>query len=72
MNNQGDETIPIHIPKTLYRRIEKLLEGRDTVPNYIIHLLRRHLSEAEKGEKPFTEEEEEEIKERLRALGYID
>ncbi len=45
--------------------------GFDSVEALVSHLLREHLARAEEGEV-FSEAEEEEVKERLRALGYLD
>jgi hypothetical protein len=71
---QGEETTPLHIPKSLYKRLERNLEGTGfpSVSSYATHILRRHILKMEEGEKPITDEEEEKIKERLRALGYLD
>ncbi len=64
--------IEITLPKKLY---EKLVEegreaGFDDINSFIIYVLEQ-LIETSGGEE-ISEEEEEKIKERLRALGYID
>jgi hypothetical protein len=38
----------------------------------VTHIIREYLAKLEEEKEVFSEEEEEEIKERLRALGYID
>jgi Arc/MetJ-type ribon-helix-helix transcriptional regulator len=59
----------------LYERIRRLIEdkGFKSVSDYVTYVLREIVAmhEAEAYEEPFTEEDLEEIKRRLRALGYI-
>nr|MDO8083817.1 hypothetical protein [Candidatus Sigynarchaeum springense] len=68
----------IKIPATLYARIEKRLPNTDfkTVTDYVTYLVRKVLDNIEQDEKKdkkeFTPEEEREIEDRLRKLGYID
>jgi Arc/MetJ-type ribon-helix-helix transcriptional regulator len=63
-----DDKVSIKIPKDLYLKLEKKI--RDTVfedvDSYIHFILNEILEES-----VYTKEEEEEIKERLRNLGYI-
>jgi len=68
----GDETI-IRIPKSLYKKIEERLKDTEfkSVSEYATHLLREALEGMEE-EPVFSKEEEEKVKERLRALGYLD
>ncbi len=68
----------VKIPATLHARIEKRLPDTDfkTVADYITYLVRKVLDNIEQDEKKdkkdFTPEEEREIEDRLRKLGYID
>ncbi len=66
----------ITIPKPLYNKIKKRIEdtGFSSVSSYVTYVLRQVISSLEKDDKEevFTKEEEEEVKKRLRALGYID
>ncbi|MBN2152346.1 MAG: CopG family transcriptional regulator [Candidatus Lokiarchaeota archaeon] len=68
----------VRIPASLYARIEKRLPNTDfkTVADYISYLVRKILDTIEedenKGKKDFTPDEEREIEDRLRNLGYID
>ncbi len=65
----------VSIPRTLYTRIQKLIEGKGfkSVSDYVTYVLREVVAmhESEVQEEPFTKEDLEEIKKRLRALGYI-
>ncbi|HEC95547.1 MAG: CopG family transcriptional regulator [Candidatus Cloacimonas sp. 4484_209] len=66
----------VSIPIQLAEKIEKRIKdtGFNSVSSYVTYVLREVLSslEEEKKEEVFTKEEEEKVKERLRALGYLD
>jgi len=68
------EFTAISIPTSLYKRIEETIKGTETasVSSYIVGLLREALSKEEAKPEVFNAEEEEKVKERLKALGYID
>ncbi|MCQ6254478.1 ribbon-helix-helix domain-containing protein [Methanocaldococcus sp.] len=66
----------VSIPIQLYEKIKKRIEGTGftSVSDYVTYVLREVLASLEEDEKEevFSEEEEEKVKERLRALGYLD
>ncbi|RLF48465.1 MAG: CopG family transcriptional regulator [Thermoplasmata archaeon] len=64
----------VSIPTPLFRKIEKIIEGTGftSVSSYVTYVLRELIAEHEGEEEPFTKEDEERIKEKLRALGYLD
>ena len=65
----------ISIPKSLADKIEKMIEGTgfQSVSEYVAYVLEELISSMEEeSEETFSKEEEEKIKERLRALGYLD
>jgi len=66
-------TLTLKIPKDLYERALKFLEENksafSTLEDLIIFLLKETVSERESEE--LTPEEEKELEERLRDLGYI-
>lgn len=69
------DDVQLRISRKLYEEIEKRVkeskgEFKD-VREYIEFVLSEVVKEEEKTESPYTPEEEEEIKKRLRALGYI-
>lgn len=69
------EFASITIPSTLYKRLEEMIEETDfdSVSAYATYLLRGALTPLEvESEEVLSEEEEEKVKERLRALGYLD
>ncbi len=62
----------VKIPKELYEKAKKFIEETGTfasVEEFIKYVLEQVLVEEEKPS--YTPEEEEKIKERLRALGYL-
>jgi Arc/MetJ-type ribon-helix-helix transcriptional regulator len=68
------EFTTVSIPTSLYRRIEEAIKGTEvsSVSSYITKLLREKLSQEKEAGEVFSEEDEEKVKERLKALGYID
>jgi Arc/MetJ-type ribon-helix-helix transcriptional regulator len=63
----------IRIPEEVARDIEERIRGSgfESVDSFVSFVLAR-LLEHPVGETPFSEEEERQIKDRLRSLGYID
>ncbi len=72
---EGEE-ITISIPADIYKKIEERIKDTEfnSVSEYVTYVLREVLAslEEEEAEEVFSEEEEEKVKERLRALGYLD
>ncbi len=64
--------IKIRLPEKLYREAKAKAEeaGFNTIDEFIVFVLEQLLGEEEPAE--LSEEDEEKVKERLRALGYID
>jgi Arc/MetJ-type ribon-helix-helix transcriptional regulator len=58
----------------LYDRIEERVKATSfgSVDEYVIFVLEEVLKEEGQEEKAFSQEEEEEVKKRLRGLGYLD
>ncbi len=68
------ETMNVPIPASLYKKIEELIKGTDvaSVSGYVAKVLREKLSREQTSGEAFSKEDEEKVKERLKALGYID
>jgi Arc/MetJ-type ribon-helix-helix transcriptional regulator len=66
----------VSIPTPLYTNIKNRLDGTGftSVSDYVTYVLREVMSslEEEDKEKVFSKEEEDKVKERLKALGYLD
>jgi len=66
------ELMAVSLPASLYHKIEEAIKGTGaSVEDYVAKVLREKLSQAGPGEA-FTKEDEDKVKERLKALGYID
>jgi len=73
--SEKKEYVSVSIPVELYENIEKKIEKSEfaSVSDYITYVLKEVLESLdEENEEVFTEEEEKKVKERLRALGYLD
>jgi len=68
------EFTTISIPTSLYKKIEEKIKGSEitSVSSFITKIVRENLSKEEKIQEAFSKEDEEKVKERLKALGYID
>ena len=66
----------ISIPTPLAEKIKKRIEGTgfNSLSSYVTYVLREVISniEEEEQDEAFSKEDEEKVKERLRALGYLD
>jgi len=64
----------IEIPETLYDRVNARIKGTEfaSVSDYVARVIRERLAVDENEKAPaYTKEEEEKVKERLKALGYL-
>ena len=65
----------VSIPTTLVEKIKQRIEntGFTSISSYVTYVLRELLANMEEeDEEAFSKKDEEKIKERLRALGYLD
>ena len=64
----------VSIPTPLFKKVEERIKGTGftSVSSYVAYVLREIIAEEEEEKEPFSEEDKERVKERLRALGYID
>jgi len=68
------EFTSVSIPTSLHKKIEEAIKGTEigSVSSYVTKVLRESLSKEEPAAQVFSKEEEDKVKERLKALGYID
>jgi len=68
------EFMTVSIPTSLYRKIEELIKGTEvsSVSSYVAKVLREKVSQEKESGEVFSKEDEEKVKARLKALGYID
>jgi hypothetical protein len=65
----------IYLPPELYNRVKERAEAASfgSVEEYVAFVLTEVLKEGDEGENPAIDsEQEKEVKERLKALGYLD
>lgn len=64
----------VSLPAELYKAIEVRIAETEfrSVEEYVVFVLEEVLKDEEDDEIPFSAEDEEEVKKRLRALGYLD
>ena len=67
----------ISIPSTLFKKLKTRIKGTgfSSVSSYVIYVMREIITNKDEGSRkrnPFTEEDEKRVKDRLRALGYLD
>lgn len=71
----GKKYTTISIPTPLAEKIKKRIAGTgfNSLSSYATYVLREVISGIEEQtEEAFTKEDEEKVKDRLRALGYLD
>jgi Arc/MetJ-type ribon-helix-helix transcriptional regulator len=68
------EFTTVSIPTSLQKKIEEAIQGTEigSVSAYIVKVVRESLSKEQEAKEVFSQEDEEKVKERLKALGYID
>jgi len=73
---ESNKYTTISIPTPLAQKIKKRIEGTgfNSLSSYVTYVLREVISniEEEEQDEAFSKEDEEKVKERLRALGYLD
>jgi len=69
-----EEMTKVLIPTSLYKKIEEKIKGSksSSVSSYITKVLRESLAKEEVAQEALNKEDEEKVKQRLRALGYLD
>ncbi len=65
----------VSIPTPLFKKVEERIRGTGftSVSSYVTYVLREIVAEEEEEpDEPFSREDEERVRARLKALGYID
>ena len=70
-----ESKVTVKIPRPLYRRIQAVVEGSgfNSPTDFIVYVLRDLMGEAEEPEhkQEFTQEELDDVKRKLKNLGYL-
>ncbi len=71
---EGKKFTTVSIPTPLFQKVAERIKGTGftSVSSYVTYVLREVVAEEPEEEQPFSKEDEERIKDRLRALGYLD
>ena len=74
MDDEIKKFTTVSIPAPLFKKVEERIKGTGftSVSSYVTYVLREIISDEGTEEVPFTREDEERVKEKLRALGYLD
>jgi len=75
MSEEEKKYTTISIPTPLAEKIKKRIKGTGftSLSSYATYVLREIISEEKEGsEEAFTKEDEKKVRERLRALGYLE
>ncbi len=74
MGEEAKKFTTVSIPAPLFTKIEERIKGTGftSVSSYVTYVLREIVSEEESEAEPFSKGDEERVKDRLRALGYLD
>jgi metal-responsive CopG/Arc/MetJ family transcriptional regulator len=69
-----EERVDVSIPASLYKKIEEKIKGTETdsVSSYVTKIIKENLAKEEGASESLSKEDEEKVKERLKALGYLD
>jgi Arc/MetJ-type ribon-helix-helix transcriptional regulator len=74
MGVMTEKSKTIEIPESLFERLTVRIQGTSfqSVSDYVASALREKLASEEREDQThYTKEEEEKVKERLKALGYL-
>ncbi len=68
------DKVTIKIPRQLYGKLKHILEGSgyNSVTDFIVYVLRDLVATTRKAEDKISEVDLDEIKKRLRNLGYLE
>jgi len=68
----SEDKVPVYISRRLYEEVKRRIDESEgefkSVEEFVEYVLTELLKEEE---TPYTSEEEEEVKKRLKALGYL-
>lgn len=64
----------VSIPASLYEKIEEMIKGTSTesVSEYVTQIVKKSLEKKAETPDSLSKEDEEKVKQRLKALGYLD
>jgi Arc/MetJ-type ribon-helix-helix transcriptional regulator len=71
--NVRESKVTVKIPRPLYRKVQLVVEGSgfNSPTDFIVYVLRDLMGEAEEHPRELIQEELDDVKRKLRNLGYL-
>jgi len=68
-----ESKVTVKIPRPLYRKVQQVVGGSgfNSPTDFIVYVLRDMMGEAGERPKEFTQEELDDVKRKLKNLGYL-
>ncbi len=68
-----ESKVTVKIPRPLYRKVQQVVEdsGFNSPTDFIVYVLRDLMGEAEEHSHEFNQDELDEVKRKLKNLGYL-
>jgi Arc/MetJ-type ribon-helix-helix transcriptional regulator len=68
-----ESKVTVKIPRPLYRRVQQVVNGSgfNSPTDFIVYVLRDLMGEADEQPREFTQEELDDVKRKLKNLGYL-
>ena len=68
-----ESKVTVKIPRPLYRKVQLVVEdsGFNSPTDFIVYVLRDLMGEAEEHPREFTHDELQDVKRKLKNLGYL-
>ena len=68
-----ESKVTVKIPRPLYRKIQQVVDdsGFNSPTDFIVYVLRDLMGEAEEHANEFTQEELDDVRRKLKNLGYL-
>ena len=68
-----ESKVTVKIPRPLYRKIQQVVDGSgfNSPTDFIVYVLRDLMGEADEATTDFTQDELDDVKRKLKNLGYL-
>ena len=68
-----ESKVTVKIPRPLYRKVQQVVDGSgfNSPTDFIVYVLRDLMGEADEHPREFTQDELDDVKRKLRNLGYL-
>ena len=68
-----ESKVTVKIPRPLYRKIQAVVDGSgfNSPTDFVVYVLRDLMGEAEEHPREFTQQELDDVKRKLKNLGYL-